>query len=229
MTEARPAHRPIRTYVRREGRITRAQRRALVELWQRYGVDVNAEPLDFVRLFGRRAPTALEIGFGNGEALVALAERNPATNHLGIEVYRPGIGRLLLQLEARAITNVRVIEGDARSVLASAIPADALETVYLLFPDPWPKRRHHKRRLVQPAFLELVCSRLEPGGCLYVATDVEAYALHVLAAVAEVAGLEVSGGAAAAAHDPRPSTRFERRGQQLGHHTWDLRFTRLPA
>lgn len=227
MTEAQAPRRPIRTYVRREGRITRAQRRALAELWPRYGVDVNAEPLDFGRLFGRRAPTALEIGFGNGEALVGLAEHNPGTNYLGIEVYRPGIGHLLLQLEARAVTNVRVIEGDARSVLPSAIPAGTLAAVYLLFPDPWPKRRHHKRRLVQPAFLELVCSRLEPSGCLYVATDVEAYALHVLSAVAEVPGLEVSG-AAAAARDPRPGTRFERRGQRLGHRTWDLRFTRSP-
>lgn len=228
MTEARAPRRPIRTYVRREGRVTRGQRRALAELWQKYGVAAKAE-LDLVACFGRRASTALEIGFGNGEALLDFAERDPATNYLGVEVYRPGIGHLLLQLEARAITNIRVIEGDARSVLANTIPAGALAAVYLLFPDPWPKRRHHKRRLVQPEFLNLVCSRLEQGGCLYVATDVEGYAEHVLAVAAEVPGLMRRRETAARGDEPRPLTRFERRGQGLGHRIWDLRFERLPA
>lgn len=223
MIEAPASRHPIRTYVRREGRVTRAQRRALSELWRKYGIDPQAQ-LDLVACFGRRAPTALEIGFGNGEALLELAERDPGGDYLGVEVYRPGIGHLLLQLEARAISNVRVIEGDARSVLAKAIPADALAAVYLLFPDPWPKRRHHKRRLVQPAFLELVRSRLQHGGCLYVATDVEGYAEHVLAVAARVPGF------ASRQDDQQPlPTRFERRGRGLGHRIVSLRFERLPA
>lgn len=221
--------RTVRSYVRREGRITKAQRRALDELWPRYGIDLEQGPIDFANVFGRRAPVMLEIGFGNGEALCELARSHPQNDYVGIEVYRPGIGSLLLKLETLMLDNVRVICGDAEPVLAEHIPAGSLDAVYLFFPDPWPKKRHHKRRLIQPDFIARVASRLRPDGCLHIATDWQDYAEHVLAVGAQTPALENTAGPNGYVSRPaeRLLTRFERRGQALGHQVWDLVFRRI--
>jgi tRNA (guanine-N7-)-methyltransferase len=220
--------RSIRSYVRREGRMTRAQRRALHELWPRYGVDAHGGLLQLERLFGRCAPVYLEIGFGNGEALCELAGAHPQNNYLGIEVYRPGVGSLLLKLEQRALSNVRVICDDAVHALSHRIPQASLDAIYLFFPDPWPKKRHHKRRLVQREFLEQLTARLKPGGYVHVATDWEDYAAHVLAVAAQVPGLSNVAGERGYASRPdyRCRTRFERRGRALGHRIRDIVLTR---
>ncbi len=220
--------RQVRSYVRREGRITRAQRRALQELWPKYGLDSDGGPLRFEQVFARRAPVFLEIGFGNGEALCVLASGHPQNNYLGIEVYRPGVGSLLLKLEQRALSNVRVICDDAVHALSHRIPDASLDGIYLFFPDPWPKKRHHKRRLVQRDFLEQLTVRLKPGGRFHVATDCEDYAAHVLAVAAQVPGLSNVAGERRYAPGPglRRLTRFERRGQELGHSIRDIVFAR---
>jgi tRNA (guanine-N7-)-methyltransferase len=220
--------RSIRSFVVRSGRITTAQQRALSELWPRYGIEFAAAPLDLTSLFGRRAPCTVEVGFGNGENLVALAAAQPQRDFLGIEVHRPGIGRLLLALEERQLVNVRVVGHDAVEVLGQMIAPQALQEILILFPDPWPKKRHHKRRLVQRPFAQLLASRLVPGGVLRVATDWQPYALEMLetlGAVADLANLSVAG--TFAAHPPeRLPTRFEQRGTRLGHQVWDLAFRR---
>jgi len=175
------SQRRIRSFVRREGRMTPAQQRALDELWPRYGVDVAAELLDLDSLFDRKAPRVLEIGFGNGDALLTMARNNPQNDYLGIEVHRPGVGRLLRRLEEEDIRNVRVICADAVDVLEHNIPEDSLAAVHLFFPDPWPKKKHHKRRIMQPSFASLVASKLAASGMLHIATDWEDYAEHMMA------------------------------------------------
>jgi len=221
--------RTVRSYVRRERRITKAQRRALHELWPRYGIDLAQEPLDFAALFGHRAPVMLEIGFGNGEALCELARTHPQNDYVGIEVYRPGIGSLLLKLETLMLPNVRVICGDADKVFAEHVPAASLDAVYLFFPDPWPKKRHHKRRLIQPDFVARVARRLRPDGCVHIATDWQDYAEHALAVASQTPELENTAGQHdyVSRPDERLLTRFERRGQALGHQVWDLVFRRV--
>jgi tRNA (guanine-N7-)-methyltransferase len=225
--QAKPV-RTVRSYVRREGRITRAQQRALAQLWHEYGIDDEPVVLDFARVFARERPVEMEIGFGDGEVLCELAQRHRDTNYLGIDVYRPGIGSLLLQLQRQQITNVRVICADATLVVTERVPASSLDAVYLLFPDPWPKKRHHKRRLLQQTFLDQLRERLRPGGCLHIATDWQAYAEHILTHAAQVPGLTriVADGSRGPRPDERPRTRFERRGQRLGHPTWELLFQR---
>jgi tRNA (guanine-N7-)-methyltransferase len=214
--------------VKREGRLTPAQKRALDELWPRFGV-VNAEtPLDLPTLFGRAAPVVLEIGFGNGEALAAMAEARPENDFLGIEVHRPGVGHLLNLLAARSITNVRVVIADAKEVLTARIPDASLAAVHLFFPDPWPKKRHHKRRLVQPEFAQLVRRKLMPGGVLHLATDWQEYAQWMMTTLTGAEGFgNVSGEGCYAERGERPLTKFERRGERLGHGVWDLRFRRV--
>ena len=225
-----PEHpRAIRSFVTRSGRITAAQERALGELWPKYGIAFASEPLDARALFGRDAPCTLEIGFGNGENLLSLAVAHPARDFLGVEVHRPGVGRLLLALEARRLTNVRVICHDAVEVLERQIAPGCLEEILILFPDPWPKKRHHKRRLIQHSFAALAESRLARGGVLRLATDWQPYALQMLETLSATAGLEnLSAGSGFA---PRPAeremTRFERRGQRLGHEVWDLAVRRV--
>jgi len=179
-------------------------------------------------VFGRDAPRVLEIGFGNGENLIALAAAHPERDFLGIEVHRPGVGRILLALEARALTNVRVICHDAVEVLEQQIAPQWLQEILILFPDPWPKKRHHKRRLIQRPFAELLAGRLTRGGLLRLATDWQPYALEMLAALAAVAGLHnlAADGAFIARPPERAPTRFERRGERLGHAVWDLGFRR---
>jgi len=220
--------RSIRSFVTRAGRITEAQQRALEQLWPKYGVGFTPEPLDAVALFGRDAQRTVEIGFGNGENLLALAGAHPERDFLGIEVHRPGVGRLLLALEARALRNVRLICHDAVEVLEQQLPPHSVGEFLILFPDPWPKKRHHKRRLVQRPFVELLASRLAHGGLLRLATDWQPYALEMLetlSTVPELVNLASDGGFVARPAEREP-TRFERRGERLGHEVWDLAFRR---
>lgn len=220
--------RSIRSFVTRAGRITAAQERALAELWPKYGVAANSGPLELGRLFGRAAPCTLEIGFGNGENLSALARAHPERDYLGVEVHRPGVGRLLLALEQRALNNVRVICQDAVEVLERQIPPGALDEVLVLFPDPWPKKRHHKRRLIQAPFVTLLERALAPHGVLRLATDWQPYALEMLTVLGAAPRLRNL--APGAGFVPRPAeripTRFELRGTRLGHEVWDLAFSR---
>ena len=174
----------------RAGRITQAQRRALDELLPRFGIAYSASPLDLDRAFGRAAPRVLEIGFGNGDTLVALATKSPDTDFIGVEVHPPGIGHCLLAIQSKELTNVRVIAHDAVEVLANQLPPASLDEVLLYFPDPWPKKRHHKRRIVQPAFASLVASRLKRGGRFRLATDWEPYAEWMLEILNAEPGLE---------------------------------------
>jgi tRNA (guanine-N7-)-methyltransferase len=223
--------RAIRSFVTRAGRITEAQTRALELLWPKYGVEFDAGPLNGDTLFGRRAPRTVEIGFGNGDNLAKMAAAHPERDFLGIEVHRPGVGRLLLMLEEGLLTNVRVICHDAVEVLERQIPPASLDEVVLLFPDPWPKKRHHKRRLVQGAFVELVTERLRFQGVLRMATDWEPYAHEMLAVL--TANPRLKNLAPNGTFIPRPAervaTRFEKRGTRLGHDVWDLAFARIDA
>lgn len=221
--------RSIRSFVTRAGRITDAQSRALEVLWPKYGVEFGSDALDGDDLFGRHAPRTVEIGFGNGENLARMAAAHPERDYLGIEVHRPGVGRLLLALEEGHHTNVRVICHDAVEVLARQIPQQSLDEVMILFPDPWPKKRHHKRRLVQSSFVELVTERLRPGGIVRMATDWQPYAEEMLAVL--TAHPRLRNLAADGTYIPRPAersaTRFEKRGERLGHDVWDLAFERI--
>lgn len=221
-------HRPIRSYVRREGRMTAAQQRALETLWPEFGIEPAESPLDLKRVFGRVAPVTLEIGFGNGEALLAMAAAHPERDYLGIEVHRPGVGQLLNGLAAGGLSNVRVIIGDASEFLAQRIADGSLDAVHLFFPDPWPKQRHHKRRLVQPGFAALVRSKLKIDGVWHLATDWEDYAEQMRAVLeaAEGFGNTVGSGCFAPGPGERPRTKFEVRGRRLGHGVWDLRYRR---
>jgi tRNA (guanine-N7-)-methyltransferase len=216
--------RKVRSFVRRPGRATAAQRRAFEELLPRYGVTDAGRRIDLAQLFGREAKRVLDIGFGDGEALVTNALNNPAVDYLGIEVHEPGIGHLLLLLERTALRNVRVVGRDAADVVPELVPDASFDFVDLFFPDPWPKKRHHKRRLVQPPFVAEVARVLKKGGILHVATDWADYARHtreVLAADERFAPIE----AAELEGEPlalRPPTKFERRGRRLGHDVVDL-------
>jgi tRNA (guanine-N7-)-methyltransferase len=218
--------RTVRSFVRRAGRMTDAQQRALLELGPRYGVPAGDEPLELATLFGRSAACTLEIGFGNGDHLAARAMAEPRRNFLGIEVHRPGIGHLLRAAAAANLANLRVMEQDAVEALRSRLAPEALDEVQILFPDPWPKKRHHKRRLIQPEFASLVASRLRRGGRLQLATDWEPYAEHmrlVLGACPSLVPLAPSAGDGRSA---RAATRFEQRGLRLGHAVCDLVYER---
>jgi len=221
-------HRPIRSFVRREGRMTKGQKDALQRYWPRYGVDTQESYLDLDALFGRNAPCVLEIGLGMGDALVEMALAHPENNYLGIEVYRPGVGALLKKLVAQEVTNVRVITEDATVVLQRMIRDDALDTVLIFFPDPWPKKRHHKRRLIQIPFLELLGDKLKPGGVLHMATDWEDYARHMMVVMNQVTEFINAAGENNFSTRPvyRPLTRFEQRGMSLGHEVRDLVFNK---
>ncbi|HGG59377.1 MAG TPA: tRNA (guanosine(46)-N7)-methyltransferase TrmB [Gammaproteobacteria bacterium] len=222
------APRRIRSFVRREGRITPGQRHALETLLPRHGLSLDDDRLDLATLFPHAQAITLEIGFGNGESLAEMAERDPSRGFIGVEVHRPGVGHLLQQIQQRQLNNLRVVCEDALDVLRQMIPPASLDTVQLFFPDPWPKKRHHKRRIVNPEFLALVASRLKPGGRFHMATDWEDYAASALAllnATPEFRNLADNKG-----YIPRPAnrpeTRFERRGQRLAHGVWDLLFAR---
>jgi len=223
--------RSIRSFVVRAGRMTTAQERAWTELWPRYGVETGDAPLDLPAIFGRRAPLTLEIGFGNGESLVALAAAHPERDFLGLEVHRPGVGHLMLRAEELGLANVRAVCRDAVEVLQQCITPGSLDEVLLYFPDPWPKKRHHKRRIVQPDFVALVANRLREGGTFRMATDWQPYSEHMLEVASGCPQLRNTSpdGGFVQRPESRPVTRFERRGQRLGHGVWDLAFTRLPT
>jgi tRNA (guanine-N7-)-methyltransferase len=223
-------NRPIRSFVMRTGRMTVGQTRALEELWPKYGVEFSAEPLSLDSLFGRAAPCTLEIGFGNGEHLAALAAAHPERDYFGIEVHRPGVGHLLLLASLNNLTNVRASSHDAVEVLREQIAEGSLDEVLVLFPDPWHKKRHHKRRLIQPPFVELIASRLRQGGVLRLATDWKEYALQMLEVLSAAETLFINlspTGDWMPRPEERAPTRFEKRGARLGHGVWDLAFIRL--
>jgi tRNA (guanine-N7-)-methyltransferase len=210
----------------RQGRFSPAQQKAYSELLPRFGLPFAPGPLDFASVFGRTAPVVLEIGFGMGETTARIAAENPGVNYLGIEVHAPGVGSLLRQVEAAGLTNVRVVSHDAVEVLRDMVAPGSLAGIHVFFPDPWPKKRHHKRRLMQPAFAELAASRLAPGGYLHVATDWEEYAQQVLEVLAATPGLRNTAEGFAPRPASRPETKFERRGVRLGHGVWDIVFRR---
>jgi tRNA (guanine-N7-)-methyltransferase len=222
------AHRKIRSFVRREGRITVAQKQAYAEHWQRFGIDFLGElitPDQWQELFKRSAPLVVDLGFGNGESTAALALAHPEWNIIGIEVYRPGVGNLFRQLVEKEISNVRVFCHDAVEVLQTAFPSASLQRVQIFFPDPWQKKRHHKRRLIQPEFVALIADRLQLQGELLLATDWQAYAEHMAEVLMAQTVLRSASDAVFAPRDNlRPLTKFERRGQKAGHDVWDLKF-----
>lgn len=218
-------HRTIRSFVRRTGRLTPSQQRALFELWPSYGLDFHPEAIVFDTLFGRHAPVVLEIGFGNGDTLVQQALENPGLNFLGIEVHEPGVGHCLLKARDAGISNLKLIKHDAIEVLDSQVPPGSLQRVNIYFPDPWPKKRHHKRRMIQPAFLELTHSRLQADGVLCIATDWANYAEHI-DEVLDHSGLFTCDERREHAGDKpldRPGTKFEQRGLRKGHRIFDWR------
>ncbi len=220
--------RTVRSFVRRAGRMTASQQRALLELWPSFGVEFGNEPLRFDTLFGRSAPVVLEIGFGNGETLVQQAEQHPEFDFLGIEVHEPGVGHCLLKARDAGIRNLKLICHDAVEVIDAMIPLASLSRVNLYFPDPWPKKRHHKRRIIQPRFLEAVAERLSSGGSLHIATDWENYAEHIEAAVRDSGRFECAERRVHEGDKPldRPRTKFERRGLRHGHQIRDWCFVR---
>jgi tRNA (guanine-N7-)-methyltransferase len=219
--------RRIRSFVLRQGRLTHGQERALTELLPRYGVPDG--PIDFRALFGRDARRTLEIGFGDGDNLAELARRHPEQDFLGAEVHRPGVGRLLLTLEADRLGNVRVLDDDVMPALTERIPDAGLDTILIYFPDPWPKKRHHKRRLLQAESADLFARKLKAGGMLHLATDWADYAQHALEVLAACPALRNSaaGGGFMARPPERPETKFERRGLKLGHQVFDLMFSKV--
>jgi tRNA (guanine-N7-)-methyltransferase len=217
--------RPIRSYVLRGGRMGTGQQRALAELGPRYVLPYTAQPMDFAATFGRAAPVVLEIGFGMGDATAQVAAAAPERDLIGVEVHEAGVGALLRHIGDRGLENVRIVRHDAVEVLREMIAPASLAGVHVWFPDPWHKKRHHKRRLIQPAFVELVASRLAPGGYLHCATDWQPYAEQMLEVLS---ASTLANTAAAYAERPawRPLTKFEARGLRLGHGVWDLVFTR---
>ena len=221
-------HRPVRSYVIRGGRLTPGQQRALDDLYPRWGIPAGDEPLDYGRLFGREAERILEIGFGNGESTWRMARAEPQRDFIGVEVHPPGVGRLLLSLEAEQVRNVRVWLGDAVDFLERRIAESSLAGIRIYFPDPWHKKRHHKRRLIQPDFVALLASRLAPGGILHLATDWVPYADHMLEVLRQAPEFvnRSPAGDFCPKPDWRPNTKYEARGDRLGHETRDLVFER---
>ncbi|NBD22002.1 tRNA (guanosine(46)-N7)-methyltransferase TrmB [Aquabacterium fontiphilum] len=223
--DGEPLHRrSIRSFVMRAGRTTEGQARALAELGPRFVLPFAPAPLDAAQAFGRQAPVVLEIGFGMGDATAKIAQALPDTDFIGCEVHEPGVGALLKQIGERGLDNLRLIRHDAVEVLEHMIPPASLAGVHIFFPDPWHKKRHHKRRLIQPSFVSLVASRLAPGGYLHCATDWQPYAEQMLAVLGEDTSLENTADGYAERPAYRPLTKFENRGLKLGHGVWDLVF-----
>ena len=222
------SRRRIRSYVLRAGRMTESQQRALEENWPRWGLEYGDGVLDFDAAFGRDGPRVLEVGFGMGRSLLEMAEAAPATNFIGVEVHKPGVGRLLHAIEEHGVQNIRIYRHDAVEVLRDCIPDDSLDAVHIYFPDPWHKKRHHKRRLIQPPFVALVRGKLKPGGVLHLATDWKDYAEQMMEVLSAAEGLSNTIGQGQFAPRPahRPLTKFEQRGERLGHGVWDLVFSR---
>ncbi|MBJ6611721.1 MAG: tRNA (guanosine(46)-N7)-methyltransferase TrmB [Candidatus Thiothrix moscowensis] len=216
--------RTIKSFVLRQGRVTKGQEEALANLWPLFGIDKGESLLDLPALFRRVAPVTLEIGFGNGGSLAQMAQAAPERDFIGIEVHTPGVGHLLKLIGEQGLQNVRVMNSDAIDILQQRIPAGSLDRVQLFFPDPWHKTKHHKRRIVQPGFVTLIASRLCNGGVFHMATDWENYAEHmatVMQTSSEFRNL-ASNPPYSPRPDERPLTRFENRGLKLGHGVWDL-------
>lgn len=225
----RRTHRAIRSYVLRGGRLTTGQQRAFEQFWPHWGLDYRSTPLDLGEIFGNDHPVFLEIGFGNGESLAEMARRHPERNYLGVEVHAPGVGHLLLRLHEYGCRNVRVIKHDAVEVLQHMVPTASLDGVYLFFPDPWHKKRHHKRRILQPSLIDRLAKVIRPGGFFHAATDWQDYAEHMLDVLGADRGRfrnQAGPGNFTPRPDDRPLTKFEQRGQRLGHGVWDLVFIR---
>jgi len=216
--------RPIRSYVLRQGRVSNAQARAHEALLPRYGIEFSEEIINPEAVFGRHAPTVLEIGCGMGETTAAIAAAHPETNYLGIEVHTPGVGSLLKLIDKQGLANLRLIQHDAVEVLRRMIAPASLDGVHIFFPDPWPKKRHHKRRLVQTDLTALLASRLKPGGYVHLATDWEEYAGQMLEVLSAEPELENTAEGYAPRPGYRPQTKFEARGLKLGHGVWDIVF-----
>lgn len=216
--------RAIRSFVLRQGRVSDAQRRAVDQLLPRFGVPFQNAPLDLDRLFDRNAPKILEIGFGMGETTSAIAQSHPENDYLGIEVHTPGVGALLKRIAELGLSNVRLIQHDAVEVLQYMIAPQTLDGVHVFFSDPWPKKRHHKRRLIQGPLIALLASRMKPGATLHLATDWEEYALHMLEVLCAEPALANTAAGFAERPATRPQTKFEQRGLKLGHGVWDLLF-----
>lgn len=214
--------------MRRQGRMTASQKQALEKLWAQYGLEQSSQQLDYQKIFQRQAPVILEIGFGMGQSLLALAEQHSGNNYLGIEVHRPGVGSLFKAMAEHHLTNLKVFCADAVEVLEQQIPNASLDAILIFFPDPWHKQRHQKRRLIQTAFVELLISKLKLGGRLHLATDWKDYALHMMQVLSAQPKLINSAGAGnyIQVTDERPKTKFEKRGERLGHGVWDMIFTR---
>ena len=216
--------RPIRSYVLRQGRVSNAQRRAHETLLPRFGVPYQRAPLDLDRVFGRTAPRILEIGFGMGETTAHIAALHPQNDYLALEVHTPGVGSLLKQIDEQALGNVRIVQHDAVEVLTHMIAPESFDGAHIFFPDPWPKKRHHKRRLLQPPFVALLASRLKTGGYVHAATDWEDYARQMLEVLSNEPALANTAEGFAPRPDYRPLTKFEQRGLKLGHGVWDVVF-----
>jgi len=219
-------HRSIRSYVLRQGRMSVAQRRAYEQLFGQYAIEFAQHPLDFAAVFGRDAPTVLEIGFGMGETTAAIAQAHPETNYLAIEVHSPGVGSLLKLIAERGLSNVRIVQYDAVEVIEHMIAPAAAAGIHIFFPDPWPKKRHHKRRLIRAPFVHVVASCLAPGGYLHLATDWEDYAQQMLDVLNQEPLLVNTVPDYAPRLEYRPLTKFEQRGRKLGHPVWDLVYRR---
>ena len=219
--------RPIRSFVLRQGRLTPAQERAVDTLLPVYGIPYAPVPLDLEAAVGRQYNKSLEIWCGMGGATAQIAQANPDQDYLGIEVHTPGVGNLIKLVQEQSLTNLRVIQHDAVEVLQHMIADATLDGVHIFFPDPWPKKRHHKRRLLQAGFLELLCSKLKPGGYLHFATDWEEYAQWTLEVLRGEPRLKNTAEDYAPRPEYRPLTKFEQRGLNLGHGVWDLIFRRV--
>jgi tRNA (guanine-N7-)-methyltransferase len=229
MAEQEPGLRKVRSYVLRTGRMTAGQRRAFEQHWGKFGVSYQQKLLDLKQLFGREAPLVFEIGFGMGQSLAAMAQLEAEKNFIGVEVHRPGVGKLLQLAAERNAHNLRVFEHDAVEVLRHCIPDNSIDRVQIYFPDPWHKKKHHKRRLIQKNFLDLLHKKLKKGGLLHIATDWQDYAEQVMVLLGEYDGLQNSAGDKDFIPRPdwRPLTKFEKRGESLGHGVWDILFEKI--
>ena len=217
--------RPVRSYVIRAGRLTRSQRKALDQYGHKFIVPYSNTPIDLAAVFPQTGPLNVEIGFGMGDSLLAMAADQPDHNFLGIEVHPPGVGKALMGIVEKELSNLRIIQHDAKEVLQHAIAPNSVDRLLVLFPDPWPKKRHHKRRLIQPGFISLAASRLQPNGVIHLATDWEEYAQQMLQVLEAEAQLDnVIAPEEFWSQPERPATKFEQRGQRLGHGVWDLLF-----
>jgi tRNA (guanine-N7-)-methyltransferase len=226
MIEEQKHMRTVRSFVKRAGRTTESQQKALDDVWPVMGLDVKNGPIVFSEVFGREAPVVLEIGFGMGGSLIEMASHEPEKNYIGIEVHSPGVGSLLSHANAAGLTNIRVYAEDAIDVLAQCIPDNSLDVLQLFFPDPWHKKRHHKRRIVQPDFAQNLRKKLKTGGYFHMATDWENYAEHMMEIMSAAEGYTNKMGEGQYSPQPewRPVTKFQKRGERLGHGMWDLMF-----